>query len=99
MGEAGVGGRDTAALRGCWDFRRATAVWQLHYNMYLKALKISATVKPPLPQAAGVYWEPQVDPGWGRLACVLLRKPPIEGWPLGTQLSAWGGGCPVWLPT
>lgn len=44
----GAGGWDRAGtagsasvLRGCWDFRRATSVWQLHYNMYLKALKTS----------------------------------------------------------
>lgn len=35
------------------------SVWQLHYNMYLKALEISAPIKPPLPHEAGVYWEPR----------------------------------------
>lgn len=100
---AGSGGWDrgslagsASVLRGCWDFRRATSVWQLHYNMYLKALKISATIKPPLPPAAGVHW----DPEWAALGpsrlvagargarvgltglCVPLRMSLTEGWPL-----------------
>lgn len=63
-GGCGAGMRDSTAgsataLRRCWDFRRAMSVWQLHYNMYLKALEISAPIKPPLPHEAGVYWEPR----------------------------------------
>lgn len=83
-----------SVLRGCWDFRRATSVWQLHYNMYLKALKISATIKPPLPLAAGVHWDPEWAAALGpsRLVgggpragltglCVPLRTSLTEGWP------------------
>lgn len=107
---AGSGGWDrgglagsASVLRGCWDFRRATSVWQLHFNMYLKALKISATIKPPLPPAA-VHW----DPEWAALGpsrlvgggargaragltglWVPLRMSLTEGWPLAPQLAAW----------
>lgn len=69
----GAGGWDRAGtagsasvLRGCWDFRRATSVWQLHYNMYLKALKISATIKPPLPRRLE-FIGIQSGRGWGPL--------------------------------
>ena len=93
-GSGGGTAGSASVLRGCWDFRRATSVWQLHYNMYLKALKISTTIKPPLPPVAGVHW----DPEWAALGpsrlvgggpragltglCVPLMTSLTEGWPL-----------------
>lgn len=53
MGWAGDGA-------GPLGLHKSNIIWQLHCNMYLKALKISATVKSPLPLEAGVYWEPGV---------------------------------------
>ena len=70
-GSGGGTAGSASVLRGCWDFRRATSVWQLHYNMYLKALKISATIKPPLPPVAGVHW----DPEWAALGPSRLGLP------------------------
>lgn len=92
-GRGGSAGWLSPAPGGRWDVRRAVSVWQLHFNVYLKALKISATIKPPLPREAGVYWEPRVggagaSPGWWAagpsLAAGLpglLGTPPTGGQP------------------
>lgn len=53
--------------RGCWDWRSALSAWQLHCNMYLKALKIPARVKPPLParlEFIGSEWVVLGPLGW-----------------------------------
>lgn len=53
--------------RGRWDWRSALSARQLHCNMYLKALKIPAAVKPPLParlEFIGSEWVVLGPLGW-----------------------------------
>lgn len=103
-GETGVGGWLCPSPEGRRDIRRAMSVWQLHYNMYLTALKISATKSLFCPvrlefigTTRGRCWGTSGlvggwGPRWGRPASVLWRLASGSGPPalrLGTQAACW----------